>query len=213
MKKILFFVMALLLAFNLFAEKGNKIIEVGVTTTRPLYNAYNFTLKYGTETSLMRINSLSVDEYLNKRLYFDTNGSDTITSSMLSNDFEFAIAIGREKRKEISENFELRYGIDLTFGYSNDTDHGDETYNYHEIQTSKNFLVQPGMKLVLGLNYVLKDRIVFGVEFLPSCSYSFIKTVNMTERDGQVIRNRINTYNRFNLDIISTALFSISYRF
>lgn len=171
MKKILILIAALLVTFNLYAEKAEKITELGLITTRPLYSSYNFTMKYGTESSLLRFNAFSLGNNIYKSTSYDIAVSDTSIGTDLDHNFGFAVAIGRELRKEISQKLVFRYGLDINFSYSYDTDRYDRDTTYYSYRESHQFA--PGVNLVLGMNYELNDHVVIGVEFLPYINYTY----------------------------------------
>jgi hypothetical protein len=213
MKKSLLITLILVSTLLLFAEDKDKITEIGLTTTRPLYNSYNLTMKFGNERSVFRISSLSLSEYTRGENDIRIIGNDTLSVGDYDLSASLAFAIGKETRKEIDKNFEFRYGVDFTFAYSSrigDTDY-DTTYTSY----GKRNTWSPGLQLVLGFNYVLKDRIVFGVEFLPKLYYSYSRYdyeriyADPTEEDYYHTENSYY----WNLKISTLALFSISYRF
>lgn len=88
-----------------------------------------------------------------------------------SNSFGLAIAIGKELRNSITNNLELRYGVDLSFNYSSvkrTIDDKSSSNNDLEIGSTT---YRPGVNLVFGLNYVIKDNFVIGAELLPGITY------------------------------------------
>jgi len=213
MKKFLLFLLVIVFAMNLYAEEPKKVTEIGLTTTRPLYNSYNLTMKFGNERSVFRISSLSLSEYTRNENDIRISGNDTLSVDDYDLSASLAFAIGKETRKEIDKNFEFRYGVDFTFAYSsriNDTNY-DTTYTSY----GKRNTWSPGFQLVLGFNYVLKDRIVFGVEFLPKLYYSYSRydfERNYADpTEGDYYRTENSYYWNFNISTL--ALFSISYRF
>jgi hypothetical protein len=213
MKKFLLFLLVFTFAMNLCAEEPKKITEIGLTTSRPLYNSYNFTLKFGDERSVIRISSLSLSDYMRNINENRIIGNDTLSIGDSDLSTSFAFALGKEIRKEIDRNFEFRYGLDFTFSHSlriDDTNY-DTTYTFHSKQNSWS----PGLQLVLGFNYVLKDRIVFGVEFLPKLYYSYSRydyeKIYADPSENDIYETEYLHYWRFNISTL--ALFSISYRF
>jgi hypothetical protein len=213
MKKILLLTLILASAICLFAENAEKITEIGLTNSRPLYNSYNFTMKFGNERSLIRISSLSFSEYMRDENGTRLYGDDTLSMGRSDLSLNFAFALGKEVRKEIDGNFEFRYGMDFTFAYLSDID--DIDYDTTYTLNSKVNTWSPGLQLVLGFNYVLKDRIVFGVEFLPKFYYSYSRYAYerlYTDPDRQdIYETEYSHYWKFNISTL--ALFSISYRF
>ena len=85
----------------------------------------------------------------------------------------------------------------------------------YEIDSSQNSnwkstVYRPEVKCVLGVNYVLKNRIIFGFEVLPGITYSYTKRVDKNE-DVMEVESE-NHYISFGTSG-EFALFSVAYRF
>lgn len=187
------------MSFSVMSQKSKKINEIGLTFT----DTYDFglTYKFGIEKSLWRFN------------FLDIIGTSTeLSYENYTNDYDlngFSMSIGKEFRKNIVNNMEFCYGADLSF-----------TYLYQKV-VSSSFLLgvsgniadynifRPGMNLVLGLNYILKQKIVIGASFLPTINYSIGKNTNTIDGEESVR----NIY-EFNYGLSnSTVQFTVAYRF
>ena len=210
MKKISAILILFMFASLLIAGENVKITEVGVTSTRPLYNSYNFTVKMGNEASVLRLSTLTMSEYIRDINYVSSDGIDTLYADDTDKYFELAFAVGREYRKLIADNFEFRYGADFIFAYSHDKEDYDNDVNY--TRYSNKFSIVPGFRLVVGANYVIKDKFIIGIEINPYVNYTY--SVSIRER----VSNDVIDYDElclsyFKAVISNTVLFSFSYRF
>lgn len=213
MKRLLFCILALLIAFNLYAEDKKKIFEIGLNTTQPLQSTYNVSFKWGDENSMIRLSSLSATDYIRKTEDIRITGGDTTTIGRFDLSSSMAFALGKEFKKELDNNFEFRYGMDFTFSYSVGID--DDVYDTVYTFYNKSSSLSPGFQLVFGINYLLKDHIVFGVEVLPKFYYSYTKYDYVRDFTDPLENDQINPeyYHYWRFDLSSLARFSISYRF
>ena len=154
MKKQVFILFLLALPCVLFAQEVLKQREIGLVTRD--FDSFGLSYKVGTAKSLWRFNTLVAAG--NK--YEESSGDVTETRT----NADVWLAVGREFHKTMAEKFELRYGLDVSFRYlRNKTDY--ETY----VDDRK--LYEPGVNLVVGLNYLLSENFVFGAEILPFFTY------------------------------------------
>lgn len=201
MKKLLLIFITLTMSVMVISQENTKQKEVGLV----FYNldSFGLTYKVGTENSLWRFNTLLISGN-------DTDESSDSLDTKQSN-IGFGIKIGKEYRKIIVQNLEFRYGADLAFTYSYyKFNYDDKTVNNNDI-TSKRTTYRPGINLVLGLNYVLKDHFVIGAELLPHITYqtgtskgSDYRNDNETEKTISGLSYGLNS---------TSALLSLSYRF
>ena len=104
------------------------------------------------------------------------NGQKTISENdsyiETNKGFGFEVSAGKEFRVSVINNLELRYGLDFSFSNNRQkqTRYDKSTDITTEIRNSNMYYT--GVKLVLGLNYVVNENFVIGAEILPSFYYS-----------------------------------------
>lgn len=180
-------------------QETPKQKEVGLVFRN--LDGFGLTYRTGTEKSLWRFNTV-----------FISGGSSTSTLDDRQNKSittGFGLGAGKEWRKEIVQNFELRYGADLSFGFTYNKSETDDENDDQDFLT-KNTTFEPGINFVFGFNYVIKEKIVFGLEVLPGVSYSTGKNVIQAPNEEDVTRN-VSGFN-FGLSN-SSVLLSALYRF
>lgn len=213
MKKTTLIVLLLFVGVLSFAEEKNRVIELGITTSRPLYNSYNFVAKIGDDKSVLRIGSISASDYMYWQKNDDINGNDTLFRNMTYTSNDIGFSIGREKRIDLEDNFELRYGMDITFALGQRK--SEEVRDTLYVTSINDLSFSPGLCFVFGMNYVLNDKIVFGIEILPKLYFNYsyekrcIDYIDSPQNDACDITSRY----MWRFDFSSLALFSISYRF
>lgn len=208
MKKISLLLLSVCMSYFAMAQDSAtqqepiKQKEVGILFSN--LDNFGFTYKFGTDRALWRLNTLFIR---GNHLEMPTDSVNSIQNSM-----GFGVKFGREYRKEIVENLELRYGADLSFNYSvSKSEYDDKTLmDMDRLNEMKTY--SPGINLVLGLNYVLKDKLVFGAEILPNFSYN--TTTRILKTTSPYYNNEIRSnYEGFNYGFSSSSLLlSIAYR-
>lgn len=120
--------------------------------------------------------------------------------------------LGREYRKNISEKLELRLGADLSFTYNRSKyDYNDKSINNNDI-LRKQTTYGPGINLVLGLNYVLNDKFIFGAEILPAYNYVTGTAIDKDKyiNNGKSVKS---DFSGFSYGLSNTsALLTLAYR-
>lgn len=197
LKTLLMAMLCLFVGNILTAQENAKQREVGLT----FYNLEDFgiTFKTGTNKSLWRFSTLSFSG--SNHFYDDLSSANAR--------FGFGFRVGKEYRKNIAENFELRYGADLLFQYRN-SKFSDDISDPDNKSIRKDYL--PGINLVLGFNYVFNDKIVLGAEFLPRLVFSHQTFVrNDSINNNEEIKNSLYSIQYgFSSD---SVLLSLAYRF
>lgn len=162
MKKSLLTLLILSMPLFLMAQDAPRQKEAGLVFS----NLDNFGLTYrtGTDKSLWRFNTLLMSRYQ------ISHSADSLFEDR--DNFGFSVQFGREFRKELVKNLELRYGLDLFFGYSHSIYEYDEKTTRNNDRVNERTTYQPGIKLVFGLNYVINDTFVVGAELLPYFTYT-----------------------------------------
>jgi hypothetical protein len=187
----------------LMAQESMKQKEIGLFFN----NLDNFGLTYrtGSDKSLWRFNTLFIS---------GNNMDETADSSVnKQNTMGFGFKFGKEYRKDIVKNLELRFGIDLSFTYSQSKyDYNDKTVDDDD-RLDEQTTYRPGINLVFGLNYVINDRIVIGAELLPNFSYTFGTSTKKYSyiNNGNEVKSDISGFS-YGLSNTS-ALISLAYRF
>ena len=201
MKTSLLIFVALTMSVFVTAQEKVKQREVGLVLSS--LNNFGLTFKTGSSKSLWRFHSLLVSG----GNWDETSDSLDRKESMMGINVQF----GNEYRKVLVENLEFRVGADLSFRFSKfKTDYNDKTItNYDRVSERK--IYEPGINLVLGLNYVVKNKLVIGAEFLPSVTYRTGKSkekfyYNNYESEGDISGFSYGLNNNF-------VFVSLSYRF
>lgn len=203
MKKSLLIILCLSMSSFLMAQEKVKQKEIGIVFSN--LNNFGLTFKTGTDRSLWRFNTL----------FISGNNMDQTADSSVNkwHQMGFGFTLGREYRKVIVENLELRFGADISFSYSQSiNDYDDKTANNFD-RLSKQTTYRPGINLVFGLNYVLNDNFVIGAELLPNFSYTTGTSVEKYYyiNNGDEVKRDISGFN-YGLSN-SSALLSLAYRF
>ena len=196
MKNVALVFVCILVPFFATAQEKEpqKVKEVGIVFHN--LDNFGFTYKTGTEKSLWRFSTLSL------------NGTNTKSTDdfpgLKQNTFGIGFSAGREYRKMIIDDLYFRYGLDLVFTYSSQKI-DNSTFNYKE--TDKNY--SPGMNIVLGLNYNINEKIVLGAELLPYFTY--------TRSSNKKVDNNVETksgYNKTSYGVSNqSVLLTLAYRF
>lgn len=162
MKKALFILAALILPLSMMAQETPKQKEIGLTFT-DLYS-FGLTYKTGTEKSLWRFGTILIDG--------ENYSQKADSSSRYDNTISCNLIVGKEFRKTLGKNLELRVGADLSFRYNRaKLENDDETVN-NEDAVNEQTTYRPGMNLVFGFNYVINEHLAIGAEMLPGITYT-----------------------------------------
>lgn len=175
--------------------------EVGLTFTS--FNHFGATYRFGNEKAVWRVNASNLSGNSS------TNDNDASDNKVETKNYSGNLSFGREYRININPNLEFRYGSDIFAGGStserkNSFNHGLD--NETNTQTSYN----AGISLIAGFNYVFKDKLVVGVEILPS--YGYQKSENKVK--STLYEEEYTTENEefgFNIST-GTAFVSLAYR-
>lgn len=201
MNKLTLIFISLIMSILVTAQEKPKQKEVGLVFSN--LNNFGLTYKTGSSKSLWRYNTLFIS---------GSNTDETADSLEINQRSSgFGVKFGKEYRKVIVTNFEFRYGADLSFTFSNSSGNYNDKSVGNNDMTSKRTTYQPGINLVLGFNYVFKDRLVIGAELLPYFSYITGKSKETSYRTNEEIEKDISGY-AYGLSNTS-ALLSLSYRF
>lgn len=200
MKKVIITLIALTLSTFIMAQEKAKIKEIGLTFRN--LDQFGFSYKVGTKQSLWRFNAVSMLGMNEDR------SSDKESEDRDSNNFGLGFSAGKEYRKPIAQNFEYRYGFDLSFRYDHLKENNGSTTDPRK---RKENLFTPGINLVFGLNYIIGDHLIIGAEIMPYLRYTFGQTSE--ERRIQEYSNKVDHSDiRYGFDS-SSVLLSLAYRF
>ena len=191
------------MSYFLMAQEAVKQKEIGLVFGN--LDNFGLTFKTGNNKSLWRFNTLIISG-----ASMD-NTADSIENKQ--NSTGFGVKVGKEYRKNIVNNLELRFGADLSFRYAQSkNEYSDKTVNDSD-RLSERITYQPGINLVFGFNYVINENIVLGAEVLPSFNYVLGTSVEKSpwNNNGEEIKSDISGFN-YGLSNTS-ALLSIAYRF
>ncbi|OFX27464.1 MAG: hypothetical protein A2033_18250 [Bacteroidetes bacterium GWA2_31_9] len=197
MKKTLLLFTITIMFINSYSQEKVKINEIGLITiprTEQFADAnYGFTFRKGNTKSVWRLKTLLLNGG------FSSNFQNLDTTKSSSSRFGLGFGLGKEFRKEIIKSVELRYGADLAINY-----------NYENYKNKDNFSKTKsyigGINLVFGFNYVIKEKLIVGMELLPYFYYRVYKDYNDDA-------NRNSDSKGFSYSIYNTILLSLSYRF
>lgn len=177
MKKLMLGMIALIMSANTFAQETSKTKEVGIVFSN--FDYFGITYRTGTNKSLWRFQSL----------YLNNNNSNFLSDSLdqKSKTNGFNISIGKEFRSQLTDKINFRYGVDISFGYSqNSQTYDDKTItNRDDVRSSK--IYSPGLQFVLGLNYLVNEKVLIGAELLPGITYNFGQSSEFDYYSGTTI--------------------------
>lgn len=197
MKKLALSLFAFTIAIFVVAQEKPKIKEVGIVFSN--LDNFGLSFKIGKEKALWRINTLLID---------GGNLEETMDSVVSkTSSIGFMFGVGREYRKTIAKNLELRYGADLSFRFlKNKLDFNDN----ENTRLSTRTYYEPRFNLVFGFNYVIKEQLIIGAEILPYFSYTFGSFVDeFSDND-----NRETDISRIDYGLSNTSIMlSVGYRF
>lgn len=174
-QKCLLVFFCLLFGWNSFAQKNPTIHEVGLSISSGL--DFGLIYKTGKEKSVFRLQTL----FLNGMHQSQPNGNNT---NVNNNNYGFGISLGSEFRQNIAQNLFLIYGFGAGVKYS-----GQNVVNNGLIE-QYNHIFSPNINLVIGVNYVLKERWVFSIEALPYIQYDVV--TQSTSNNLGVVSSRIS---------------------
>jgi hypothetical protein len=187
------------------AQENEKVKQKEIGLVFSNLDNFGLTYKTGTEKSLWRFTTL----------FISGDNIEETEDSLLSkqNQLGFGVKIGKEYRKNIAQNLELRFGADLSFSYSHSKiELDDKTVNdFNRLREQS--IYRPGVNLVFGFNYELSDNFVIGAELLPNFTYT---TGSRTETNYYTYQNdEVKTdISGFSYGLSnSSALLSLVYRF
>ncbi len=201
MKKSLLVLAFLSISWFLTAQETVKQKEVGIVFNT--LDNFGLSFKTGNTKSMWRFSTL---------LLSGTNASrdyDSISNNI--NRYGFGLRVGKEYLKNITDNFEFRYGADLYFSYSYSKNQMKNSNSGSNDLLTKDVRYTPGINLVFGFNYVIHNHLVLGAELLPIVVYTTEISTSHRTATGNEIKHTNSSFS-YGLSTNSAKL-SIAYRF
>jgi len=203
MRKILLIIFILNISLFATSQETTKQKEIGLAF-RNIDN-FGITFKTGTNKSVWRFTTLIISGYDNEQI------EDSIVYNL--NNIGFDFAFGREYRKIITENFELRIGADITIGYDyKKNKNNDKTVTDNDALLERT-MYETGINIVFGFNYVFNDNFIIGAELSPNFKCFTGKSVSKSiyTNDGNEVKS---DYSGINYGLSNASvLISLAYRF
>lgn len=199
MRISLLLLLCIAMSYHLMAQEKVKQKEIGLVFSN--LDNFGFTFRTGTDRVLWRFNTLLISGN-NQNI----TGDSTVNTQ---GNIGFDVKIGREYRKVLVDDLELRFGADLSFSYSQSkTEYDFKKANYYRLY--EQIIYRPGINLVFGFNYKLSDNFVIGAEILPNFSY-ITGTSKEKSNNEDAFKSDISG---LNYGISNTSvLLSLAYRF
>jgi len=204
MKRSFMIFIAFAMPLCIIAQEKNKQNEVGIAFNS--FNNFGLTYKTGTDKSLWRFSTLLLNGN-----HSTAESDDSLNTSRSS--IGFTIKAGREYRKEILDNFEFRIGLDLSFSYSYSKLDMDDKSIENENRMNQETRYEPGINLVLGLNYMINKNLILGAELMPYLTYysGELKEKIYYVNEGDEVKTESSGF-RYGLSNTSLLL-TLAYRF
>lgn len=175
MKKLVILTLISLFSITTFAQEKQK--EVG--TVFNSLNQFGLTYRVGNTNSMWRITTIAA---LN-----NSNNSKSDSSNRDSSGLTISLKLGKEFRKSVTNQLEFRYGFDVDYSYYSFKNESHSYYYDWEyengnivsstiVERSEKYTAtihSVGIQLVLGVNYVVKEKLIFGIEINPAFMYKF----------------------------------------
>ena len=200
MKRVFLILTMPLISFSLYAQDLPKQKEVGLTFSG--LNNFGVTFRTGNAHSLWRFSTLF--------LYGSKESLEADSSETKSENGGFALKIGKEFRKPITQNLSFRFGADVSFEYFKYLNDVDDRSISNNDNTRKKITYGPGINLILGLNYTLGKSIILGAELLPFVHYTIGTNTDKSLYFGEA-KSDISGFS-YGLSNTS-ALLSLAYQF
>ena len=197
MKKLALSLFAVTFALIVVAQEKPKIKEVGIVFSS--LDNFGLSFKIGHEKSVWRFNTILIDV---------GNMEETMDSAVSKvSSVGFGFGFGKEYRKNVAYNFELRYGADLSLRYihskSEQTNRGNNSLRTRT-------LYEPRFNFVFGFNYIIKEQFIIGAEILPYFSYTFGSMD--TDYGNDIVKK--TDISQFDFGLSNTSIMlSLGYRF
>ena len=201
MKRLFLTLFALCIALSVIGQETTRQKEIGLLF-RDL-DSFGLGYKTGTASALWRFNTMLLNgsTFQEERPNSETEG----------NSFGFNMGFGREFRRDVAKNLEIRYGADVNFAYQYRESEREDSNNPDRIDYNESRASTAGINLIFGFNYVINNSLIIGAELLPGVDYTTRTTRSQDFVNEEEVKRDISTFN-YGISNI-TALLSLSYRF
>lgn len=177
MKKSLMILLCISIPFFLMAQETIKQKEIGLVFNNLKLDNFGIIFKTGSNKSLWRFHTL----------FLSGNNTEQIADSSEDkyNRMGFRFKFGKEYCKDLTEKMEFRYGADISFGYTySKSEHYEKIVNGYD-RFTEIISYEPGVNLILGINYKINNVFTLGIELLPYITYiTGTTTANRTNNDN-----------------------------
>lgn len=202
MKKIILLMVISMAILSVTAQEKVKQKELGLVFRN--FDNFGLMYKFGDQNSMWRLKSI-----------YGNSNKDEIESdytNRITKRKRLSVSLGKQFVVQIQEKFYFIYGVDLsTSFYNSNIENKYDSEEVYSETTEKNNLVL-GLNGVIGFNYLLGERFVFGFEILPGASYSIGKENQKSTMEDSV--DKEYNLSRFFLGLSSSsALLNFAYKF
>jgi hypothetical protein len=177
------------------SQEVTKQKEIGISFSN--FDSFGLFYRTGKPSAMWRFNSVFGSAFSN-----ESRSADDLEKF---NGFSFSIRAGREYRKLLVEGLEGRVGFDVSLGYQQTEVDRDAFYTY----ITKSQTISRGANAVLGLNYIIKQKLIIGVELTPGF-YHITGDEVSEDPDGT---SHTSDINNMSFSLSNIALLSFAYRF
>ncbi len=200
MKKIILLMVMSVAILSVNAQEKVKQKELGLVFRD--FDNFGLMYKFGHQKSMWRLKSIYGKSYKEETDYNDKTQKGK----------RLGISLGKQFTMSIQEKFYFIYGADLRTSYyhSNVEYKFDSDEVYSEITKRNSFRL--GLDCVIGFNYLIGEKFVFGFEILPGVSYSIGKEKQQSTKEDSI--DKEYNISAFSLGMSSSsALLNFAYKF
>ena len=174
MKRILCLSSLMFLSLLLGAQQLPQHNEIGIATGGT--NAYSLIYRTGSATELWRFRALTMMGNSNRYK------ADSLHRS--SSNQNFGLYIGKEFRKPISEKMQMRYGGDISLGYSVNRVRRNDISVFNNDYNDITRTGRVGVNFVCGVVYHVEKNFILGAEVLPGIDLSYGRSRSTTSNNN-----------------------------
>ena len=180
--------------------KTVRIHQLGINFSN--LNSFGIHYKTGSDKTLFRVSLVTINMALSKAW-----GREEDSVEQKSGDMGAGFMLGFEKQIPVINNLDFLWGIEIGCSYFFDKNNYSSSYPNSE---TSQWAVTPGIYLVLGASYTVKEHFVFGAEITPGIWDRYSRQI--TKSNGETKSERTMNSIGFGFTTSSASL-SIAYRF